>query len=117
MTTTVQPYLDFNGRAEEAIEFYKQKLGAKVEMIMRNKEAPQQPPPGVMPPNSGDKIMHSYLRIGDSFVMITDGFLTGKTQFAGFSLTLSAASEAEAKRLFNALAEGGEVKMPLGKTF
>ncbi|MEP7068299.1 MAG: VOC family protein [Usitatibacter sp.] len=117
MTATIQPYLDFNGRAEEAIEFYKQKLGAKVEMIMRNKEAPEQPPPGTLPPNSGDKVMHSSLHIGDSVVMITDGYAKGKTQFAGFSLTLNAANEADAKRLFNALAEGGEVKMALGKTF
>ena len=116
-TTTIQPYLDFDGRAEEAIEFYKKTLGAKVEMLMRNKESPEQPPPGMLPPNSGDKVMHSSLRIGDSVVMITDGFAKGKTQFAGFSLTFNAADEAEAKKTFNALAAGGQVKMALGKTF
>ncbi len=117
MTTSIQPYLDFNGRAEEAIEFYKKQLGAKVDMLMRNKESPEPAPPGMMPPDSGDKILHSSLRIGDSVVMITDGFLKGEVRFTGFALALNAANEAEAARLFNALAEGGKVKMPLAKTF
>lgn len=113
----VQPYLSFEGRAEEAIEFYKKAVGAKVTMMMRNKEAAEQPPPGMMPPNSGDKIMHSSLTIGDSVVMATDGMITGKPNFDGISLALTADSDDHAKKLFDALAEGGQVTMPLNKTF
>ena len=111
----VQPYLSFEGRAEEAIEFYKKAVGAKVTMMMRNKESPEQHPG--MPPNSGDKIMHSSMTIGDSVVMATDGMMSGKPNFAGISLSLTAKDDAEAKKLFNNLANGGEVSMPLNKTF
>jgi len=111
----VQPYLSFEGRAEEAIEFYKKAVGAKVTMLMRNKESPEQPPG--MPPNSGDKIMHCAMTIGDSVVMATDGMMSGNPKFGGISLTINADSDAEAKKLFNNLAEGGQVSMPLNKTF
>jgi PhnB protein len=113
----VQSYLFFDGRAEEAIEFYKKALGAKVEMLMRFKESPEPPPPGMVPPGSENKVMHSSLRIGDSVVMVSDGSCKGKPNFQGFSLSLTAASEVEADRLFAALSEGGQVQMPLGKTF
>jgi PhnB protein len=113
----VQPYLNFEGRAEEAIEFYKKAVGAKVTMMMRNKESPEAPPPGMLPPNSGEKIMHSALTIGDSVVMATDGMVSGKPKFEGVSLTISADSDSDAKKYFNNLAEGGEVTMPLNKTF
>src|SRR5262245_51936432 len=96
----VQSYLFFDGRAEEAIEFYKKALGAKVEMLMRFKECPEPPPPGMVPPGSESKVMHSSLRIGDSVVMASDGSCQGKPNFQGFSLSLTAASEAEADRLF-----------------
>ena len=111
----VQPYLSFEGRAEEAIEFYKKAVGAKVTMMMRNKESPEQHPG--MPPNSGDKIMHSAMTIGDSVVMATDGAMSGKPNFAGISLSLNVDSDAEAKKLFNNLADGGKVTLPLSKTF
>ena len=111
----VQPYLSFEGRAEEAIEFYKKAVGAKVTMMMRNKESPEQHPG--MPPNSGDKIMHSSMTIGDSVVMATDGAMSGKPNFAGISLSLNVDSDAEAKKLFNNLADGGKVTLPLSKTF
>jgi PhnB protein len=111
----VQPYLSFEGRAEEAIEFYKKAVGAKVTMMMRNKESPEQPPG--MPPNSGDKIMHCTMTIGDSVVMATDGMMSGNPKFGGISLTINADSDAEAKKLFNNLAAGGQVTMPLNKTF
>ena len=111
----VQPYLSFEGRAEEAIEFYKKAVGAKVTMMMRNKESPEQPP--MMPPNSGDKIMHCAMSIGDSVVMATDGMISGKSKFDGISLTITADSDSDAKKYFNNLAEGGEVTMPLNKTF
>ena len=110
----VQSYLYFNGRCEEAIEFYKKTLGAKVEMLMRFKEAPE---PGMSPPEAGEKVMHSALRIGDSMVLASDGRCLGKPNFQGFALSLTAANEAEADRLFNALADGGQVQMPLAKTF
>jgi PhnB protein len=113
----VQPYLSFEGRAEEAIEFYKKAVGAKVTMMMRNKESPEAAPPGVLPPNSGDKIMHSALTIGDSVVMATDGSVSGKPNFAGISLSLNVDSDSEAKKMFNNLADGGSVTLPLSETF
>jgi PhnB protein len=113
----VQPYLIFEGCCEEAIEFYKKALGAKVEMLMRFKDAPQMPPSGECAPNSEDKVMHAALRIGEATVMASDGRMQGKPGFQGFALSLDAKDEAHAKRLFGALSDGGKVEMPLGKTF
>jgi PhnB protein len=113
----VQPYLMFDGRCEEAIELYKKTLGAKVEMLMRFKESPEPPPPGCMAPGSDDKVMHACLRIGDTAVMASDGTCGGKPSFQGFSLSITAPNEADADRMFNALADGGQVQMPLAKTF
>jgi len=113
----IESYLFFNGRCEEAIEFYKRALGAEVLMLMRNKESPEPPPPGTMPPGSEDKVMHATLRIGNSNLMLSDGYCDGKPAFTGFSLSLDAADEAEAERLFAALGDGGTVQMPLAKTF
>jgi PhnB protein len=113
----VQPYLFFDGRCEEAVEFYKGALGAEVEMLMRFKDSPDPPPPGMVPPGSGDKVMHACFRIGDTAVMASDGRCQGRPSFQGFSLSLAAADEAEADRLFAALSEGGQVQMPLNKTF
>jgi PhnB protein len=110
----VQPYLFFDGRCEEAIEFYKQAVGAKVEMLMRFRQAPDQ---SMISPGSAEKVMHASVKIGDSTVLASDGRNTGKPNFQGFSLTIIAKDEAEADRLFNALAQGGEVRMPLDKTF
>jgi PhnB protein len=110
----VQPYLFFDGRCEEAVEFYKSKLGAKVEMLMRYKDSPD---PNMCPANAGEKVMHTYLRIGDTQVMASDGMNTGRPSFQGFALSLTAPDEAEAKRLFAALGDGGKVQMPLAKTF
>jgi PhnB protein len=110
----VQPYLFFDGRAEEALEFYRSKLGAKVEMLMRFKESPE-PMPGGAP--QGDKVMHACLRIGDTALMASDGNCAGRPSFQGFSLSLNARDAAEAKRLFEALGEDGQVQMPLAKTF
>ena len=113
----VQPYLFFEGRCEEAIEFYKKALGARVEMLMRYKESHEPPPPGCVLPGAENKVMHSALKIGDTTVMASDGSCTGKPTFQGFSLSVTAANEREADRFFEALAEGGKVQMPLGKTF
>jgi PhnB protein len=113
----IEPYLFFNGRCAEAIEFYRKALGAEVLMMMRFKESPEPPPPGMLPAGFEDKVMHATLRIGDATVMASDGRCTGQTSFQGFSLSLTAANEDDAKRKFTALAEGGEIQMPLGKTF
>jgi len=113
----IQPYLFFEGRCEEAIEFYRSALGAKVEMLMRYKDSPEPPPPGMLPPGSENKVMHAALSVGDAAFMASDGHCQGRPGFQGFSLSLTANDEAEAKRMFNALGEGGEVRMPLGKTF
>jgi PhnB protein len=113
----VQPYLFFDGRCEEAIEFYRRTIGAQVTMLMRNRESPEPPPPGMLPPGSENKIMHASFRIGDTTLMASDGHNKGAPSFKGFSLSLSAASDADAERYFNALSDGGQVTMPLTKTF
>jgi PhnB protein len=113
----VQPYLFFNGRCEEAVEFYQHALGAEVGMLMRFKESPEPPPPDKVPAGSGEKVMHAELKIGDTVVMASDGNCTGEPQFAGFSLSLTVANAVDADRVFNALAEGGQVQMPMGPTF
>jgi len=113
----VQTYLVFEGRCEEAIEFYKTALGAKVEMLMRFKDNPE-PQGGCVPaPETAEKVMHASLRIGDTVIMASDGRCQGKASFQGFSLTLNVQNEAEADRLFAALGEGGQVQMPLTRTF
>lgn len=113
----VQSYLFFEGRCEEAIEFYRKVLGAEVTMMMRLKESPDAPPPGTVPPGSGEKILHAAFTVGGSTVMASDGNCTGQPEFKGFSLSISAANVATANTLFNALAEGGQVQMPLSQTF
>jgi PhnB protein len=113
----IQPYLFFEGHCEEVIEYYKKVLGAEVEYLMRIKDSPEPPPPGMVPPGSENKIMHASLRIGDTIVMMSDGNCTGKPGFQGFSLSLTVPNAAEADRIFTALANGGKVQMPLEKTF
>ena len=113
----VQSYLFFNGRCEEAIGFYRHAVGATDVSIMRNREAPEPPPPGMLPPGSENKVLHASFRIGETEVMASDGDVSGKVHFDGFRLSLAVADEAEAKRRFDALAQGGKVDMPLGKTF
>jgi PhnB protein len=121
----VEPYLSFEGRCEEALNFYQQALGAQVGVLMRNKDAPPmeggapKPPEGCEPEGSspGDKILHAAFTVGGSTLMATDGMNSGKPDFKGISLSLAVDSEAEARRLFNALADGGQVRMPLAQTF
>jgi len=113
----VEPYLFFNGRCEEAIEFYRSALGAEVMMLMRYKDSPEPIEPGMIPPGSGDKVMHASLRIGETQIMASDGDCSGQPDFRGFSLSIAVADEAEADRVFAALAEGGQVQMPLARTF
>ena len=113
-TKVVQPYLFFDGRCEEALEFYRRTLGAEVSALMRFKESPD---PAMCPPSAGDKVMHASFRIGETTLLASDGRCQGKPSFQGFSLSLTVANEAEADRLFTSLAEGGQVQMPLSKTF
>jgi len=114
----VEPCLFFDGRCEEAIEFYRRALGAEVTMLMRWKDCPEQPKnEDMIPPGSENKVMHARLKIGQAAVMASDGRSAGKPSFQGFALSVSVANEAEADRVFNALADGGQVQMPLGKTF
>lgn len=113
----IQPYLFFDGRCEEALEFYRTKLGASIEMMMRFSESPDPPPPGMVPPGSEHKIMHASLLVGDSRIMASDGNCGGRPSFQGFSLSLTVADEKEAGRIFAALGENGQVQMPLGSTF
>jgi len=110
----VEPYLSFEGRAQEALDFYKSAIGAKVEAVMHFKDAPPDMQ-GNMP--NKDKIMHSAFKVGDSTIMATDGQCSGSSTFSGITLTLNAASNAEAEKLFNALAQGGKVTMPMSETF
>ena len=113
----VVPYLNFEGRCEEAIDFYRRGLGAEVTMMMRFKESPEPPQPGMIPPGAENKVMHASLRFGDTTVLASDGRCGGHSGFQGISLSLTAKNDAEAKRLFTALADGGQVQMPLAKTF
>lgn len=111
-----QIYLFFDGRTEEALDFYKETLGAEVEMLMRFKDAPPEAREGCAP-GSENKVMHSCFKLGDQRVMASDGRNGGKPDFKGFALSLAAKDEAEADKLFNALSEGGQVQQPLIKTF
>jgi PhnB protein len=110
----VQPYLNFDGRCDEALEFYKKAIGAKVGMLMRFKDAPDQ---SMISSGSENKVMHSSFQVGETTIMASDGRCTGKANFHGIALSITANSEAEADKLFGGLAEGGQVNMPLSKTF
>ena len=113
----IQPYLFFDGRCDEAIEFYRGALGAEVTMLMRFKDCPDPAQKAMMAPGIDDKVMHACLRIGDATVLASDGQCKGQMAPQGFALTITASDDAEATRLFNALGKGGQVQMPMGKTF
>jgi PhnB protein len=110
----VQPYLFFEGRCEEALEFYQRVLGAEVTMLMHYKNNPD---PGMVTPETRDKVMHASLKIGGSTVLASDGRCEGRPSFQGFALSLTVPDDAAAERLFGALGDGGQVQMPLAKTF
>ena len=110
----LQPYLFFDGRCQEAIDFYRRTVGAEPKMVMRWKDAPDK---AMCTPANENKVMHAQVQIGDTEVMMSDGRCTGQPKFEGFSLTVSVPNEAEADRVFKALGDGGEVRMPLEKTF
>ena len=113
-TTQIQPYLFLEGRCEEALDFYRRALGAEVTMLMRYRESPDK---DMVTPGTENKVMHSSFRIGDTTVMASDGRCQGAPTFQGFALSLTVPTEAEAERRFAALSEGGQVQMPLTKTF
>ncbi len=110
----VQPYLFFDGRCEEALEFYRTALGAEVTMLMRNSECPE---PVTCAPGAENKVLHSSFRIGETTLCASDGHSLGQPVFQGFSLSINVATEDEAERVFAAISEGGQVQMPLTKTF
>jgi PhnB protein len=114
VTATVQPYLFFDGRCEEALEFYRGAIGATVDMMMRFKESPE---PAHAPAGAGDKIMHAAFRVGETQILASDGHCAGKPVFQGFGLALNARNDAEAEKLFGAVGAGGQVLQPLIKTF
>lgn len=114
--TIVQAYLFYGGRCAEALEFYKSALDARVDMVMHYSDSPDPAPPGMLAPGWESKIMHSSFWVGETMIMASDGCnATDKAE--GFSLSLTVPTEDEARRRFAALAEGGSVTMPIGKTF
>lgn len=113
----VQPYLFFDGRCEEALQFYRDALGAEIVDLMRFRDSPEPCDEGQMPPGSEDKVMHASFRVGETLVMASDGMCSGNATFAGVSLALSAPDDAASERLFAALSDGGQVQMPMGPTF
>jgi PhnB protein len=115
-STTITPYLFFGGRCEEALEFYRGALGAEVEMLMRFDESPQPPPPGMLQAGFEKKVMHASLRVRGALLMASDG-CDDKSKSDGVHLALTLPTEADARRAFDALADGGSVQMPLTKTF
>jgi len=112
----VQSYVFFDGKCEEALEFYQRTLGAEVTMLMRYKDSPEPPPPDCGP-RDPNKVMHAQFRIGETVILCSDGRATGNPKFEGFALALTVKTEADADQAFNALAGGGKVEMPLAKTF
>lgn len=113
----VRPYLNFDGRCEEALEFYKRTLGAEVTCLMRFKDSPEPCDPNMVPPGNENKVMHSSFRVGETELMASDCSCQGREKFQGFSLALQVVNDAEAERLFAVLGDGGQVQMPMAKTF
>lgn len=116
MAATISTYLFFSGRCDEALQFYTQALGAKIEMVMRFNESPDPVPEGMLQAGFENKIMHASFHIGETRVMASDG-CDDNSKFDGFRMVFTTSSEAEAHKAFNALADGGNVQMPLSKTF
>ncbi len=112
----VQPYLSFEGRCEEALDYYRRTLDAEVTSLMRFKEMPN-PQPGMISPGAENKVMHASFRVGDQLLMASDGRCTGQANFQGVTLALTVQNDAEAEKVFAALTDGGQVRMPLTKTF
>jgi len=116
MSTMIHPYLFFGGRCEEAMTFYKKALGLEVRMMMRFNQSPDPIPPSMLQPGFENKIMHADVSIQGIPLMMSDGS-NDKSKFDGFRLAISFSTEAEARKVFAALADEGSVMMPLSKTF
>lgn len=116
-TPFIEPYLFFPGTCEQAVEFYKTALDAKVDILMRYSEAPEPPPPDLLKPGLENKVMHTSFHIGDSMIMASDDGCGDGKPISGFSLSIALDDKAQATKYFNALSEGGEITMPLGETF
>jgi PhnB protein len=112
----IQPYLFFDGRCDEAVAFYREALGAEVQLLMRYQDSPDPPPPGMVPPGWENKVMHVTMHVGEAVVMASDGCASRETNFQGFRLSITVGA-ADVDRVFAALADGGTVDMPLAKTF
>ena len=112
----IDPYLFLNGRADEAIAFYQDALGAELAMRMSFGESPEKSPMP-LPPGWDKKVMHAALKVGDTHLMLSDADCADDAQLKGFRLSLDCDDEASARRAFDRLADGGQVQMPLGKTF
>ncbi len=115
--TVIHPYLNFEGRCDEALAFYGKAVGAEVQFLMRYKDAPEPAKAQMSSSTSQDKVMHARVRIGDSAIMASDGHCSGNPEFHGIALTLTVPDPATAQRAFKALSDGGSVTMPMGKTF
>ena len=107
------PYLTFTGQAREALEFYRDLLNGEITQVMTYGESPMA---DEMPAESHDSVMHSELHAGDVVLMAADG-PPNATGAGNISVALHVEDTGEAKRIFDALAEGGEVSMPMTKTF
>jgi len=110
----VQPYLFFDGKCVEALEFYKKAIGAEVKTLLRWKDCPD---PSMATPANADKVMHAHFTVGDTAILASDGHNNGAPKFEGFALTITTKSEAEADKLFGALSDGGKVALAMTKTF
>lgn len=115
--SAVQPYLFFRGRCEEAIAFYKEKLGAEIGMMMRFRDNPDKPDRDKVSAAFDDRIMHACITIAGTPIMMSNGMKSGPLDFSCMSLSITVPSEAECDRLYAALAEEGTVQMPIGATF
>lgn len=118
--TKVNVYLTFNGNCEEAFNFYKSVFGGEFPYIGRFRDMPSEGGK-TMPPEDADKIMHISLPISKETMLMgsdTGGeWAAGFSQGNNFSISITTDSKDEADRLFNGLSAGGQVTMPLGKTF
>jgi len=112
----VNNYLFFSGRCEEALNFYQQHLGAKINFIMRFNESPDPVPEDMLQEGFENKIMHADFSLGDVNVFASDG-CNDASSFSGFRLALTLAHADDAHRVFDALTIDGKVDMPLAKTF
>jgi PhnB protein len=110
----VQPYLFFDGKCVEALEFYKKAIAADVKTVLRWKDSPD---PSMCTPANADKVMHAHFNVGDTAILASDGHNNGAPKFEGFALTITTKSEAEADKLFGALSDGGNVTLAMTKTF